>query len=945
GGFRYGQMNAAAVQATTFLLLARACGVRGHEDVMLQALKQQFRFAGRGCVPYGDGHPNPAFIDNGKTGALAFTMAAAAALSPDGEESIYARARDVCASKSFYNTSYLNVGHTGGGIGEVWRGASIGFLRDARPQQYRDILDERRWLMDQSRLHDGSLTIAGGQGYDSGKNQGWCGAVLGLTYTGPRKHLQITGAPRSQYAHTFPLPKRIWGTAADDVFQSPDPIADANGKTFDMNTERFDEDGAAPAMSRMGVPRNAYSHTLPRPKVAPTADTFDHYARHPDFGLRHYAAGRIQANGLTDLTIRYLHHPDPRLRAVGCKAAAGSLTPEMTQPLLRMINDPKESWWVVQAALQALSGASKEDLLPHLDRLIDLAQHEEWWIQNAAVTALGPVADDPKVSRKIFPVLGHVFAANRRHNTLRGPFIALTGKLRTASKDVQQVALANFAEAYTAYPKAGAKREEVAHPTAEEELLGHLAGNMAEIPGGLDTLYKVASKRYPTEVLPHRATFLSKSDYSQDPIAQKALAPTILNELIPEHVGKNRKRLHELADSSIQSERPGGSRDPIDTLAGLYQRAGRTQYGWHMFADLRNAEWSYHSFDPIPAEQVPFDQLITRYREVTLPSGMENWFDPAFDPAGAGWKTGRSPFGNYNDKIPTGALPKCSTTCVGPDCYSGTPVNTLWEKEVLLLRGRFKIPPLKSGHRYRLRVNMGERVGLGGGHIVYVNGKQLIESPKGNGRGGGGVKGAYITKEWLDDFNRGEVTIALKTFIRYNDKYKAKPSSRTPQGVMSIHFDEQKLPPMGDDLVLKSATVVPMLSSAWQAEQDPDDMERSELATQFRYDGNFVSNPQIEGDWKLVAEVTEIGEFDPDRKQRGVRNAPFSTITLEDGGTTTSPTLIWSDDILMDLNKYQALKMQPKTIGDTPYLFVEVGGFNPRHKPGWKSKLYVCKRP
>ena len=111
-----------------------------------------------------------------------------------------------------------------------------------------------------------------------------------------------------------------------------------------------------------------------------------------------------------------------------------------------------------------------------------------------------------------------------------------------------------------------------------------------------------------------------------------------------------------------------------------------------MFVDLRDAEWSYYSFDPIAAEQVPFDQLISRYREVTLPDGMEQWFPPGFDATNAGWKKGQSPFGNYNGEIPDRPITKCSAGCVGPGCYGATPVNTLWDKEVLLMRGTFKIP-------------------------------------------------------------------------------------------------------------------------------------------------------------------------------------------------------------------------------------------------------------
>ena len=53
-----------------------------------------------------------------------------------------------------------------------------------------------------------------------------------------------------------------------------------------------------------------------------------------------------------------------------------------------------------------------------------------------------------------------------------------------------------------------------------------------------------------------------------------------------------------------------------------------------------------------------------------------------------------------------------------PGCYGATKVNTLWDKEVLLMRGTFKVPPLKDGHRYRLRVDDGVHVGNGNGYGI-----------------------------------------------------------------------------------------------------------------------------------------------------------------------------------------------------------------------------------
>jgi hypothetical protein len=46
----------------------------------------------------------------------------------------------------------------------------------------------------------------------------------------------------------------------------------------------------------------------------------------------------------------------------------------------------------------------------------------------------------------------------------------------------------------------------------------------------------------------------------------------------------------------------------------------------------------------------------------------------------------------------------------------------------------------------------------------------------------------------------------------------------------------------------------------------------------------------------------------------------------------------------MDLNRYQALKMTPKTIGGSEYLFIEAGGFSDKNPAGWKSPLIVMKR-
>jgi hypothetical protein len=74
------------------------------------------------------------------------------------------------------------------------------------------------------------------------------------------------------------------------------------------------------------------------------------------------------------------------------------------------------------------------------------------------------------------------------------------------------------------------------------------------------------------------------------------------------------------------------------------------------------------------------------------------------------------------------------------------------------------------------------------------------------------------------------------------------------------------------------------------------------------------------------------------------RGARFVGISFKDDGQTDSVTRLWSGDTLMDLTRYEALKMLTKVIDGEDYLFIEVGGFSTRNKPDWKSNVTVMKR-
>lgn len=950
-----GHLNAAGTSVLTFLLLAKECGADVPDHALLGALRHFYRYAGRGNNPYGDDRPYTGFVDNGKNGLLAFSMAAAAALTPEGEDSVYAQARDSCAMKSFYLTSYMLHGHTGGGIGEIWRSAAMGLLHDKRPKQYRDFMDSRKWHYDLSRRYNGSFGIlGGGSGYDREK---W-GVAFPLAYTIPRKHLRIAGAPRTKFSKTYPLPKQPWGNDADDIFVSNQPVPNKDGKVQDLTGETLANDSALHFLRRLNA------------DPQPTDDEVRRYMYHPEFNIRNIAAfkalgvnpgylGRKSASGPVreHLVLEFAKHEDPRVRRAIFAALldrTNAMTPELYDLAVKATADAGESWMVKDATIQLIGRGTVDQVVEHVDLLILYLTHEEDWLKNAALRALTPVVADERVYKQVIPAMGQLMRTNQRGSITVGLGPAIRKQLQQASPETQAIARKELQEAFTGY--AGKTHTREGHnitPTYDWHLEG-IAESIVDLPGGYDVLYKIAKQRYPDEILPYKELFLSADSSRFGPELKAAITPIIMEELIPEFVGKNRRRLEPLAGSQAQSGRPGTG--PLDELAALYTRAGHEGYGWQMFVDLRNAAWSYHSFDPIPAEQVPFDQLISRYREVTMPKGMDNWHAKDFAPAKAGWSKAKSPFGTYNGTLPDRPITKCNPGCVGTHarCYGATPINTLWQKEVLLMHGTFKIPRIKDGYRYRLRVNTGDHVGSGGGHIIYINGKPLIEAKQGGGRGSGErPKGAFITREFLNELKQGEITIAVKTFIRYNDKYSTPPGSKTPQGKFSLHLEAQKLPPMSRELVFKSASIVPMTSSDWQRKLDPEDATQDPDDNLFRWDGKFVTNPKVAGSWKLFGHVNEIEDFDPEKERYDLRNPPFDVIALKAGGRTrglkenggTDELLwMWSGEMLMNLDRYEAFKMRVLTVAGEEYLFVEEGEFNIKHGPAWRPRWWVLKR-
>ena len=927
--FRYmggGHLNAAGLHAVTFLLMAKECGVDVDEYLLNDTFRHLYRYAGRGNVAYGDQMPEGGMTDNGKVGKLTFVLQAAANLAPKGKKSVYAKARDISATKGFYSTSWLFHGHTGGGIGELWRGSAMGVVKDKRPDQYRSFMDERRWMYELARTYEGKFGWADGQnvGYTTthdGNKPG--GNYIPLIYTLPRKHLRIFGAPATKYSKTYDLPERAWGTAADDVFYSLEAGEYAPGKRLDISKETI----------RNGASQAIFTR-IKKPDVS--EETLLGYALHIDQAIRASAMGQINKRGLHHLTMQLLKSKDPRGRhsgLLGVGALSKPMSDEVAGLLVGMIEDKNESWWVVMEALQNLENASADQLASHVAAIQKWLAHDDWWLQAGALKAALPLVVDKRFYKQLIPQITKRMATNQRPG-LNGYFRNIAQMTRNADASIQKFAREQFAIAYGDYPEVISAPGGQDMSSGTEYMLRSVAQTLAKTPGGLDALYEVAKIRFPNVSLPHKELYLEADTSRFGPKLKGSMKQIIIEDLIPEYIGKgnhpqsNRAYLINEATSREPLKWDFYYRGPrMAELVELYQRAGVDDYNWRDFGPKWNdMEWQYVTFNP-PEKKLP--GTGTRYRKVTLPQGMKDWYSSGFDAQKSGWKTGKQPFGQLNGKL-VDQLRGCKLDF----CRCDNPMHTLWENEVMLMNGTFKFPKFKEGHRYRLLVGGMSHVKGGDGFRVYVGGKQMIERTSGVGKRQGAQPLAYyIDKEWWPNFQQKETSMAATSFLRVDQN--------TTHRHFSVWLQEMKVPPMDQSVIHNSATKVPMRSAGWQAMQDPDRNVGPDDG-KFLWDGKFVANPMVQGAWTQLGTVKSIDEFNPE----GKGNKPSSSlkITFKDQGATLDELIIWSDNMLLNLRKNEALKITPKTIKGVDYLFIEAGGFHPKYGPDWQAPLSVMKR-
>lgn len=442
-----GHLNAAGVHCVTFLMLAKTCGVNVDEKTLQSSLSHFFDYSGKGSVPYGDYVPKPGFRDcNGKTGGLALAMTAASRLTPDGEKSIYAKAAQTSASKAYYGTHDYNVGHTGGGIGEIWKSAGVQLLAQKRPKQHRDYLDVRRWSLELARRHNGGIGVAGGEegNYDqaSGEKLAW-GTFNALNYTAPRRHLHLFGAPLSKFAKSYQLPIRPKDSiAADDDFSSPFPVPGGPLTEADLLKETLMKDGG------WHVPE-----LVNKDKV--TDQTLLTYLHHPEITYRFDALGAMLKYKKDAMILDCLRSKDARLRHVGIMAmhelwgtwrksddeTKRRITPEMMAAVDAIIRNPEESAFNRGWAIGILQHADLPRLRTFRELLVEMIEKGTDQIQVSSIHASTPFLTDPESYKIIFPPMMKAISTATSYPVSMSTSAKISKAMEQASPEIQAYGL------------------------------------------------------------------------------------------------------------------------------------------------------------------------------------------------------------------------------------------------------------------------------------------------------------------------------------------------------------------------------------------------------------------------------------------------------------------------------------------------------------------------
>ena len=617
-----GMLNAAGAQLVTTMLLGKECGVNVDDKTLLGGIQFYYRFAGRGSVAYGDHRPEGWLgSSNGKDGMAAAMMQIAC--DAKGNTGIYRQARNYFAQGTAVSNDVLVIGHGDEGRGDaIWRGITASYLLDVKPAAYHACMNQLRWWFDLSRRPSGGFGVATCVSFDNEPS----GACVALALTAPLKTLRITGAPRSKYAKDFTLPDHLWGRKADLEFLSLE------------NAKPYAGYGSAesPYVSYMRFWNATYN--------GPRNDMLKN-VYHWNCSIRAYAAKAMLHAGEFKELEKMLDDKDARVRraaldgltdynfwfAMGDKPIrTEDFSPAMVASIRRMLADPNESLFVVDGALMALSRAPVGEIVKCLPLIQPWMTCNEWWIRESAFRALAAAARDDTAAPKILPVLGQMLLHEERpmaHSNMSREMMQLARNSKPDSATAKPVSaiFQRAADESTIIP--GSRSDEGQYRVKDAVLAG-LELNPADAP----SLAKSVRSRFAelkTPIVYQVVDALLAARGKLPETARQGLTDLLYGDYRSELI---RRMNVEKSDDS-----------PLPRILTLTQLK-HPELGWHELGRPVAADrvWQFMTVEPQGKDVLPVYEGH-RFRDITLPAGLEKWYLPEFD-AGK-WTSGKAPIG------------------------------------------------------------------------------------------------------------------------------------------------------------------------------------------------------------------------------------------------------------------------------------------------------------
>ncbi len=418
--------------------------------------------------------------------------------------------------------------------------------------------------------------------------------------------------------------------------------------------------------------------------------------------IRTQAAKALRRVGAFDELERLLRDKDPRVRRAGLDGltdyrywfAMGrdpieteDFSPAMLATVRKMLADPDEALYVVDGALMALNRAPAQAVADSLPAILPWTTHEEWWLRQSAFLALsGAAADDallPKVLPTMLSVLVEEYPTQSRAG-MNNQVSRLLQKHKPDSPVGQQILSALQRAAREGEIKPGSRAGEGAH-----NVLQAATTCLKQDPTGALEVARILQARF-----------------AQLETRQITALVTALLAAIDRLPDANREALTDLLFNDYRQElvrrmTAGTGEVPLDTILSL-TKLRNPDLGWHALGKTPPAErvWRYTSFDPQPKD-VRHQREKKRFRNVTLPEGLEGWYAPDFDDSR--WQSGKAPIGK-------GVFKRGRTTFANQSAWG--------DGEFLLMRTTFEVESLDYDF-YRISVLANQ------GFHIYLNGRKI----------------------------------------------------------------------------------------------------------------------------------------------------------------------------------------------------------------------------